>query len=302
MSFSQVTGNITTEVSSDNNEENTDVRTSSTASSSSGATAGVVVNHGIFIYKLPVDYFDLKTGLVPKEPEHLKLRWPLRKKRQVAVGPLIDEESFDAEALKHEMESLRESLRDFTHHEYMEHVKKLLSENDFLRPDDQQRCSSLVDVCKMIANMPNLNLGKADILFEIFHYKHAAWTCNTVDGWAEKNKINIVLQKTETTKKRQPNKQYYRGAFNLIVNERRMQDVKRIMGNMWRGQSWKIAVAICNNNAPGVLYTNKTWEKDKTINYYIVEKEDPGSPEPEDQSLVIEVCYCVALSMFVHTF
>jgi hypothetical protein len=211
-----------------NKEVTTDTRTTSTNSSSSVGTAEGIVNQGKSIYKLPYDFFVLTTGLVPQKEEVLKQRWHLRKNRQVPDAPLIDEESFDRRAMVRERESVRESLRNFAHHEYMEHVKEQLCKHGILSPYDDQPCRSLLDVCRMIHDKPNLHMGLADIMFEIFHYKHAAWTSNTVDAWARMMNIDIVLPPVVITLKRQPNKQYYRGCFNHIVNERRMQDLKRI--------------------------------------------------------------------------
>jgi hypothetical protein len=78
---------------------------------------------------------------------------------------------------------------------------------------------------------------------------------------------------------------------------------------MWSGQGWKIAIAKCIKNDPKVLYTNRLWGKDKAMKYYTVENNIPDTPDPDDplvgkvnDTLVGEVCYFIAISLFVHTF
>jgi hypothetical protein len=248
--------------------------TESSSSSNTGDEAGIA-NEGRCRYAYPYDYFILETGCVPKDMECLKARWRYRKKRQDENTTLMDTEIFNALTLTNEMDGLRESLRCFAKDRYLEHIRHLLKVHGFKREDDGQTCVTMKDMLSMIKDNPNLNTNKSDILFEIFHHKNNGWTSSTVDDWASSENIKITLPTTIVTKKRQPNITFFRGGFGPIVNTARMQSLKLIMRNMWKGQGWKIAVARSEAAADnGDKYTAKFWSKDQKQKYYIVEKTD----------------------------
>lgn len=259
-----------------------------------------MVKQGKCRYKYPLDYFDLTTGYVPKNLECLKVRWEYRKKRQDEGTTLMDMDSFDSLTLIDEMNALRNSLLKFAQLKYMDHIRPLLNEHGFVRPSDSQSCVTMNDVLVMIKECPNLNLGKSDILFEIFYHKGIEWSNKTVDNWALCNDIEIMPGKTVASMMRKPNASFFRGSFCTIVNSARMETLKRIMRNMWSGQGWKITIARNKAATNTAKYTPKVWSKDITQRYFIVE-DIPSDDTVNEVNFFVEL-FIFVLQLILNTF
>jgi hypothetical protein len=252
-------------------------------------------NYGQFYYVYPYDFFVLTTGCVPKGEADLVRRWAYRKKRQNNGSSLMDVQPFDKDALVGEMAAIRQSLRDYAQHAYLDHIRPLLKDHDLVRPEDGQACVNMKDVCKMINTAPAISLSKSDMLFEIFYYKRADWATTVVDDWASTNNYTIRLPEKVVGKQRQPNTEYYRGSFGPIVNAARTQSVKKIMRNMWSGQGWKITLAIKDGSEQRGDYETQYWSKDPTQKYYNVQNASPGDDDDDGEKVC---CVLTCLNFF----
>jgi hypothetical protein len=267
--------------------------------SSGGATGGATGDghYGPFKYVYPYDFFVLTNGCVPKGEADLLRCWAYRKNRQNDGLSLMDVAPFDKDALVGEMTAIRQSLRDYAQHAYLDHIRPLLKDHDLVRPDDGQACVNMKDVCIMIKTAPAISLSKSDMLFEIFYYKTADWATMVVDDWATSNNYTIKLPERVVGKQRQPNAEYYRGSFGPIVNAARMQSVKKIMRNMWSGQGWKITLAIKDGSEQRGDYETQYWSKDPTQKYYNVKNASTGDDDDDDDGE--KVCSVLTCLIFL---
>ena len=278
--------------SNDDKEDSSGDGVEHSANSSSTGTAcaaSAIVTMANCSYKYPYNYFELKEGTILNSENDLRQRWEYRKSRQESGSGLIDVVGFDREAMIDEMKVVRNSLRDFAQLKYMEYIRPLLKLNGFVRKDGQG-CVLMDDVCSLVKNKTDVTMEKSDALFEIFHFKTNNWTSDTVDAWAQENRIWLEIPESVESLTRQRNNNFYRGCFGPIVKSARMISVKKIMRNMWNGLGWKLAISKNQSDDRTNIYTSKTWGGDRTHKYYIVEK---GVASWE--SAVVEVCFMFVL-------
>ena len=249
-----------------NNNSAVDAETSSTATAPSAAG----LTRAARILEYPPDFFPLNGGT----PKDFSTRWQYRKNRP-EDGKSIDKEPHDERAMAREFESLKNSLRSYSHGVYIACLKAEAREHNMtMFPVNKTELfpSNKDDFIKILKTMDDTPENRL-LVYKVFHksFRTRAWLAGVVDQWLLLNKMKISSPKQEEDDNKKKKKVYKdeRGGFTTVGRQGKSEAITSFMRPLLDTKGWKIAT--CYASCESLNYTKEVVQDDgKRIEYWVV--------------------------------
>ena len=131
--------------------------------------------------RYPRNFFDRKTGGLPKDEEAASCLWPYRKARQNNGSGIADMVSADGAAMLNKMKDIRESLRSFIMEELLGEMRQMARHLEMKIEWNAEVPVTPADFKKILRRLINnpRNQGKVYDVFHKFH-RDRFWIANAI--------------------------------------------------------------------------------------------------------------------------
>ena len=238
------------------------------------------------LWTVPVDYFDIQSGLPPKSDEDARKKlWPVRKGRKVLKeGQRDDDAPPDAgKELRAKAIALRVSLEKHIEEKFWDDCKVAAKGCGLRTPDTGSEVKVKDDVYSALTALRNSQdmaalLQDKDTLLKayltVIHWHHARkWVKEKVKEWLKNNNM-VVAAPTETEKKAKArNHSDSYGGFATCARNVKNAQVKKLNRAMMSAVGWSVAA-------------RRGRKDDETRDYKTIELTIPATEQKVDACLV----------------
>ena len=185
--------------------------------------------------RYPSNFFDRRTGALPKDEEAASCLWAYRKGKQNNGSGIADMVSVDGGAMLNEMKDIRESLRRFIMEEFLVDMHQMARRSEMQIQLNAEVLVTPSDFKKILRWLINNPRNQAKV-YDVFHKFHGDrfWIANVVDKWFEREKM-VLEGEVQIQKQNGKCAKFFatdRGGFTAVARAVKAQLVKLYMLHM----------------------------------------------------------------------